>query len=560
MVEHFPPIKRSMVHYGGEDRNPAVQLFGRRFCTDQTVTELLVELLLVASSDKHIDDTIVPGSEVLPPRHVLLNWPGKSPLRYAAKARLNLKLFAFLGASKLETRHSSHKRHYEDLLTDLSSPARLGVPNSSAREETLRTLENLFLGFQGVGGQRTWCAQAFIPFTRQVLAAETIWNETKAAKDEVETWADVTAPDRFLRYFSLGRHRFLARGGELLYLQACNMLSQDSDAVAEWNRVSEAGLRPDECDPVRLHSLFADAVNRILDECPGTVGKLVDFIDSGVNSDTSSATDRDKDGAPRTTSCGWCPSDSWKESLLFVVQFVRICDAAVDPIERLELLELACGLQVLRSLCTQSRRYVAWANGAGPSAPLGYLWAISDPEGNHDIAKQISKRSVQSNQRMIHDAIRHTDILRTVEEQKESDAANPKVKAWKNPYAEADKVYGHKLFLSTAKRIGLIVPRQGTGARFVLNDRLLRCIVMSVVPPGQRVTYETFKRLVLSHFGMAVDDEALCHACAWAGTGRLSTLGGHSDEWLVSMLNAAGMLVRLSDSCSLVLNPFDSGG
>ena len=34
-------------------------------------------------------------------------------------------------------------------------------------------------------------------------------------------------------------------------------------------------------------------------------------------------------------------------------------------------------------------------------------------------------------------------------------------------------------------------------------------------------------------------------------------LGGNSDEWLIEMLNRAGVLIRLSDSCSLVQNPFD---
>ncbi len=74
------------------------------------------------------------------------------------------------------------------------------------------------------------------------------------------------------------------------------------------------------------------------------------------------------------------------------------------------------------------------------------------------------------------------------------------------------------------------------------------------------MTYDTFKSLLFLHFGIAVDDDRIGGACEWAGTRRLSTLGGNTDEWLVSMLNAAGMLIRLSDSCSLVTNPFDDGG
>ena len=77
--------------------------------------------------------------------------------------------------------------------------------------------------------------------------------------------------------------------------------------------------------------------------------------------------------------------------------------------------------------------------------------------------------------------------------------------------------------------------------------------------PGERVTYESFKTLLLAHFGITVDDEGLAASCEWSGTSRLTTLGGKTDEWLTEMLEAAGVLIRLSDSCSLVLNPYDGG-
>jgi hypothetical protein len=152
-------------------------------------------------------------------------------------------------------------------------------------------------------------------------------------------------------------------------------------------------------------------------------------------------------------------------------------------------------------------------------------------------------------QRLIHDAIRHPVIRAGLKGLSSSELAKI--------YKEADGRYGHKLFLTIAKRIGLIVPKRGAGARFVLNDRLLRFLVLSVIRPGERVTYETFKKLLIAHYGIAVDDDGLASSCEWSGTSRLTTLGGMADEWLVEMLDAAGVLIRLSDSCSLILNPFD---
>ncbi len=212
-------------------------------------------------------------------------------------------------------------------------------------------------------------------------------------------------------------------------------------------------------------------------------------------------------------------------------------------------------MQVLRSLCAQSARYVDWPRSQGQSAgPLSFVWALSDPEGRHPVAKQISRRCVNAVQRMIHEAVRHPSIEAELRKQEASDAARGQ--AWRDPYREADGRYGHKLFVTIAKRIGLIVPKRGAGARFVLNDKLLRFLVMSVIRPGERVTYEVFKDLLFIHYGIAADDDRVGGACEWSGTQRLTTLGGDCDAWLADMLDAAGVLVRLSDSCSLVTNPF----
>src|SRR6266404_6670415 len=102
MVKPFPPsIERQRDRKGDEDFNPAIRLFGRRFFGDQSVAELLLEFLLVATSPKTIGERTVASESLLPEFEVLRSWPPSRPLEYAPKARLNLKLFAFLGASKL---------------------------------------------------------------------------------------------------------------------------------------------------------------------------------------------------------------------------------------------------------------------------------------------------------------------------------------------------------------------------------------------------------------------------------------------------------------------------
>lgn len=548
MPDPFPRIDLQMEAKGDEDYNPSIRLFGRRFHADQTVPELLIELLLVSVSEKRIADKQLPVERLFPSMDMLHSWPVDAPLRYAPKARINLKLFAFLGASKLDTRHESHRQHYRELITCMRSSDKLN-PGSLERDEVLKTLENLFLGFQSVGGQRTWCAQAFLPVSRRMLAGETLWNQTAARRAGVQDWDSVV--DRFLHFFSFGRHRFLARGGELLYLQLCNALSKDEADILAWASQAGLSLSQREASPSALLMALEQAIASVLDACPETVGKLAEFLDCGVDSDTARQTDFQSGTiTPRFTSCGWCPQESWPEGLLFAIELLRLSEAVIDPIERLEMLEIACAMQVLRSLCAQGVRY-----STSPTilqnyvSPLKYVWAFSDPAGGQIVSKQISRRNVNAIQRLIYEAVRHSDM--------HSGLGGLNEKELKSVTADMDKRYGYKLFVTIAKRIGLIVPKRGAGARFIFNDKILRFLVLSLLRPGERVTYDTFKKLLLTHYGIAVDDAGLAASCEWSGTSRLSTLGGDSDEWLIEMLNAAGVLIRLSDSCSLVRNPFD---
>jgi hypothetical protein len=123
-------------------------------------------------------------------------------------------------------------------------------------------------------------------------------------------------------------------------------------------------------------------------------------------------------------------------------------------------------------------------------------------------------------------------------------------------YDEADTRYGHKLFLSIGKRLGFIVPKRGPGARFVFNERILRYLVLTMIPPGSRRTYEDFKRALYTHYGIAIEGEQLADALSWCDFPRIDTGGTMGSSWLMAMLQASGFLVHLSDACSLVQNPF----
>ncbi len=516
-------------------KNPAFQIFGNRFFSGQTHSELLVEFLLLAFSPKRIGST--PEFHSCLPNFSDLNVWSYDKLEYSPKARLNLKLFSLLGASKLDSRHKTHRNHHQDLIKELKE--RIDMEGSGDRDAVIRTLENLFLGFQGTGSGRTWCAQNFIPISNSFLAGETIWNESQAKKHDPQHWDNVTTS--LTTFLTMNKHRFLARGGEVLYLQICNALRQPKDKIKEWVATTDLGFSREELDPKKLHENLDKELSRMMEQCPSALTEIAEFIDEGLDSDTSEKTDGPKHDR-RFVNAGWCRIESWKEGYIFAVEIYRLLKAGLDIVDRIHLLEIACAVQVIRSLVSQSFRILELE--CAEDKP-GYRLAVSSPIDDRPAIRRLSQLSVKKIEKLIYQALRseHVDLPEGDEE---------KIKLLN----QADKSYGGKLFISLSKRIGFMIPRLGVGARFVLNEQLLRFLVITTIPLGGRLTFDTFKQILENRHGLVFDADGIDRASEWlTGTGLY--LPADTDNWLQDMLEAAGFLIQLSDSCALVSNPAD---
>jgi len=517
-------------------KNPAIQLFGNRFFSDQTHCELLIELLLVVFSPKKFKDD-AEFKTCLPELSYLQNQPDQI-LQYAPKARLNLKLFSFLGASKLDARHKTHRDHHLELLQELKD--RIEV-NSQDKDGVIRTLENLFLGFQGAGSGRGWCAQSFMPISEGFLGGETIWKETQAKtkNNNIKDWEDLFKDRKF---FNMSQHLFLARGGESLYLQLCNALCQPKTKIKEWADSIDLGFTEEEKDPEILHQELEKALQNFKNHSPSALTEIAEFIDSKLDPDTPEKTDWDDwgNGEKRFVDAGWCRTDSWQEGYLFAVEIHRLLRAGLDIVDRIHLLEIACAMQVLRSLGAQTSRLTEREN---PAPWPGYRVALSAPADDRPDIRRLSQISVKTVEKQIYQSLRSGHVTLPGDEEKQ-----------KTMLSKADKSYGGKLFISMSKRIGLIIPKMGPGARFVLNERLLRFLVITSVPLKGRYTLDTFKQILENRHGLVLDADGLDRAGKWMnGTGIY--LPADTDQWLQQMLEAAGFLIQLSDSCALVSNP-----
>ena len=525
-----------------EDFNPAIRLFGRRFSDDQQTMDILAEFLLVCAAEKKIDGTRF--TSVFPDEPTLGNWKTKpTGLSYFPKARLNIKLFAFLAASRLDSRHPSHRAHAAKLWKDLA--AGLDLDTESEKAAFLKTLSALFLGFFGNGTGRTWCAQTFLPFTRELLCCEEIWSVTKARKLDIADWGDVQ--NHFSELFDANKHIFFARGGEALYLQLCNALAMTGQEVADGIATRPGlSLSKEELSPSGLRERLSRSLEAFFGETPAGLSEIARFIDTSTDSETERASDF-PGGDPRSVLCGWVPQKSWTEGYLFAVELSRILAANIGIIDKLELLEIECTLQVLRTLASQTYRETLTPGGATDGSDYRIL--LCDTAGRKRKLKAFSEQSLSEITREIQQVIRKPELEAAVRERHASDP-----KKARQAYEEADK-YSFKLYRKLGKSIGLVVPLRGPGMKFTLNEKILRCLVLSLVP-GKRMTLDTFKEQMKVHHGFVFDLKGLADSRNWSGR-RGELAGGESgDAWLERMLEASGMLVRLSDACSLVRNPF----
>lgn len=517
MFERFPRTDTTR-----EPSNPAIQLYGRRFYKDQTPVDYLAEFLMVFASPKGEEKTGRFSFEIEPTKEGAKYWPND---------RIALKFFSFFPTSKLDSRHPQHQHFYTEAIKSLKSQI---LSSDEGREDAIRILQGLFLGFAGVAKARTWITYTFLPVADVLLAREITWNNPAALKNKrkVDTsqWQDLAV------YFDKSTHNFLGRGGELLFLQLANIFHTNSD-------VSAAALLPDrEYFHIRQRPLSS-----IRDSIEGTLKALLqssctslDALSEFVEFSLEGALEIDP--SPSPTKLGWIPKSTQQEALLFAFEINNIAESRLPTIEKLEMLRMLCLMQVLRSLCFQAAR-VAESRSAMPGFAGNYVWTCSPTEvGQTHPLKKIGQRSVAKIEDLLYRVLRSKAAEGTDGAPTEGDLKNGD-----------DNCFRH--FRKFAKDIGLVVPRTGKGQRFVLPPHLLRFLVAAVLRPGERIRLNRFFERVFAHYGIALGDRQLAVALAWDGAQGQDFAVAADTQWIEETLRQGGLLVELSDAVSIVQNP-----
>lgn len=490
----------------------SVSLYGHRFYADQGPIELLSELLLVFFSEKRIDDQEVPADVCIPMHGDLKGIQG---FQYKAKYRLGLKLFALYNNRTGDQEVPVISAKFKEINSVLRSKIDCSGRNTLKEGKAVDILRELYKGFQSVGSNRDWCAQSFLPISKELIAGESIWQNTLSKKH------DLTDYDTAVKFFAHDKHDFYARGGEVLFLQLFSALNHSKADVISWltdkgNPFSNMRLNDKEKDPEYLRN----EINKLI---PAMYSRMVpDFFSVFAGSrDIPDEYEESYHGY-----MGPIPEESWTYGFIFAVELVRLLNSSLDVVDMIRMLELECTLHMVRTLLGRSAAALS----------LDYpLLPIVSPACENITYKLISNESFKYCQRLMKAAM-------------ENCSANDK---------QADKEHGQsgfKLFQKAAKTIGFVLPPKGQNEHFVISKEILVLLVSTTLyPKDDLITYDDFLSEIRTRFGLVVDSDGF--TAANTQKNKIQKINDPDiDSWFIQMLEECDYYVRLSDSLSLVKN------
>ncbi|MEH6626567.1 MAG: hypothetical protein V7739_08985 [Motiliproteus sp.] len=504
--------------------NVANKIYGRRLYKDQTSVEYLSEMLLVFISSKSSDqeEKSNPYSFILPEHG--------SKYSYHPASGLAVKLFSFFPNSKLGTRHEVHRKTYIEILEKLKSTVRTGT--NSEKDDLVRLLQSVLSGFVGVGNNRTWVTQSFLPAAEKLISCEINWKHTAAEASGVADW------ESSLKYFETNRHNFMARGGELIFLQLANLFKNYQDLSSNGDVKIYEDRVVDSQEVTKVQSEVESGLGEIINASYNKINVLSKYIENVLDDYELKGFESNGGGKVGNATLGWIHKDSWKEALLLAYEIKNITTAVVSDLEKLQLLQHLLSLHTLRSMCFQSARLDDSAvkiNGFSGN----YVWVLADPrDGADSLMRKMATRNFDQIENLLYRVLRGVFINEGGEK-----------------FTQAEN-HGFKIFRKLSKEIGLVIPPKGQEQRFVLSSDTLRLLVVALLSPGERITMDDFYERVFSHFGIVMGGGQLGQAFEWMGGAEEREYESYYKcDWIEDLLKRSGLLIELSDAVSIVINP-----
>ena len=331
--------------------------------------------------------------------------------------------------------------------------------------------------------------------------------------------------------FSFDQHNFLARGGQVLYLHLLQGVMEREQERPELRGELEALLR----------NMLQAADDT---EC------LAYFIQSRWQ---ESRTDPEGKGSRlvQEYSMGYITDGYQARSGMFAEEVHTFLRAEIHPIARIELLDLGMVLSLLRVMHIVAVRQL---NPEGPE-PV-WVMDVSGQPGTSNIGRLAAASYTEAYDSFVSALASLVPNLNVKGKRKEN--AEKKGKTTFD-YVKESRKNTCDVLKDLGKQIRLVIPPRGSYERFSLSEQLTRYLVLALLEPGQKVTFDTFLEKLYRHFGMVIAPRQFREAVEEK---RLRLDGNLTDYFATNaaafqkFMKQCGFLRDISDATSIVENPY----
>jgi len=493
----------------------AIQLYGNKIYTDQSLYEYLIEFLLVFVSPKNEDmQTDEMGF------HTNL----ENELEYYVKPRIGLKRFIFYERSKKDVRIPADEKAYEDIVKMLHEKIGDRYTEVKKVSEAVNSLQDLFYGYAAVLRKRSWSARTLLPIAPELIFCEAASNLKERIKiditsQKIDDYGYSLSSTATETNFEYGKYGYMARGGEVYYLHLLQALEQCTDK--EKNTLQK----------LLKHLLTANSNN---------FSSIANWIeDTWVKEQNINPT---KLWHKKTL--GFIPATGYincgKKSIFELTTFLS---NEMHPVTRIELLSKGIVFQIMRMMCVRTNEYLEVKN-------LPWIIDLRCKKSGNTVMK-ISADSYRRVEEMFVNAIN----------KKSNEHLQAMGKNEKNitPIEHLSKARTHTLnmFKRMGKEMQCIIPLKGGYERFSLSEDLVKFLVLSLIKPQGKMTFAMFLDMLYQHFNIVIGPKQYkeCSDNNQLDVDQAGAFINNELEFQIFLKNT-GFLRDLSDATAIVVNPY----
>lgn len=479
-----------------EQKSIAAEIYGNRFHADQTLYEYLIEFLLIFVSESDKEDN--------PKQKLQFHNPyATGNLSYTVEPRMGLKRFIFFDKSKKGDVVEVDKSAYMKILDALKE--KIKDCDEDTKIEILESLQDLLHGYAVVLRKRSWCAQAMLPLCPELIFCEAMPMNTERKKLK---WDDKN--ENVDTKFDFKKRNFLARGGELYYLHILQGLQENVTKKKQLEKLFQILLVEDG----KKMSQIANFIQDTWEEYRGYV-------------------DPPKEELPMS----FIPEVAYKNiASKSVDELINYMSCRMHPVKKIELLAKGVMLQVMRMLSVATTNYLGWEREC---------WIIDMNGASGDIVRKIAANSFLNVQGMYTTALgQYITANESIERLKLIS------KARKDSF---------DIFKAKGKELQFIIPTSGSYERFSLPEDCIRFFVLALLEPGKKMTLDSFLKKLYDNYRIVVGP-AEYKRMSHMNNKKVSSLANSLSENVMAFqkfLKATGFLRELSDSTSIVVNPYE---